>query len=85
MKALTLVAAVLLLGAPTTTMFARTVAPEGNPGTAPATPSASKHSSSESGECARRSLLHPGHFCIPPERYGGRGAAAGDGGKVPFD
>lgn len=39
MKALTLVAAVLLLGA--TTMFARTVAPEGNPGTAPATPSAS--------------------------------------------
>ncbi len=43
MKALTLVAAVLLLGATTTTrtMFARTVAPEGNPGTAPATPSAS--------------------------------------------
>jgi len=43
MKALTLVAAVLLLGAPITTrtMFARTVAPEGNPGTAPATPSAS--------------------------------------------
>ncbi|MGB9204688.1 MAG: type II and III secretion system protein family protein [Terriglobales bacterium] len=43
MKALILVAAVLLLGAPTTTrtMFARTVAPEGNPGTAPATPSAS--------------------------------------------
>ena len=41
MKALTLVAAVLLLGAPTTTIFARTVAPEGNPETAPATPSAS--------------------------------------------
>jgi pilus assembly protein CpaC len=39
MKALTLVAAVLLLGS--TTMFARTVAPEGNPGTASATPSAS--------------------------------------------
>jgi len=34
MKTLTLVAAVLLLGA--TTMFARTVAPEGNPGAAPA-------------------------------------------------
>jgi pilus assembly protein CpaC len=44
MKALTLVAAVLLLGAPTTTIFARTVAPEGNPGTAPATPSASSQS-----------------------------------------
>jgi len=41
MKALTLVAAVLLLGAPTTTISARTVAPQGNPGTAPATPSAS--------------------------------------------
>ena len=41
MKALTLVAAVLLLGAPTTAIFGRTVAPEGNPGTAPATPSAS--------------------------------------------
>jgi len=39
MKALTLVAAVLLLGA--TTMFARTVAPDGNPPAAPATASAS--------------------------------------------